>query len=81
MTKDECYRLSKSTFGVRLEEGKRSLTVAIPRDSVIKIVSPVETPQKMIEVDWHGLRVMMFAKDVHERGVLVDCSGAEASKT
>jgi hypothetical protein len=81
MTGNECFRPSTSTFGVRLEDGKPASTVTIPRDSVVKIVSGVETRLKMIEVDWQGLRVLVFVQDVHERGELVDQPRAEASKT
>ena len=71
LTKRKRFRLSKATMGVRLEGGKAVDTVQIPCDSVIEIVSGIETQQKMIEIDWRGLRVMVFARDVQDRGELV----------
>jgi hypothetical protein len=78
MTENECFRLSTSTFGVRLEDGKPASTINIPCDSVVKIVSGVETRLKMIEIDWQGIRVLVFVQDVHEHGELI--ARAEASK-
>ena len=58
-----------------MESGWKTANQPVPLtslcDSVVKIVSGIETPQRMIEVDWHGILVMIFIKDVHERGELV----------
>ena len=80
MTRNERFRLTTATSGVRVKDGKPSGgTVLIPSDSVIEIVSGVETLRKLIEVDWEGVRVMLFVEDVQQRGELVDGSSAEAS--
>ena len=71
VTKNQRFRLSKSTLGVRLEGGKPTGTTIIPADSVITIISGLANPQGTIEVDWQGLRALLFIRDIEERGKLV----------
>jgi hypothetical protein len=70
MIKSDRFRLSKDTFGVRLEEGKPGDTVLIPGDAVIEIIGAVDR-NNMIEVDWLGFHVVVFAADIQDCGELV----------
>ena len=50
--------------------------VLIPEDSVIKIVSRIENRHGMIEVEWAGTVVLLFAQDVRERGESIEVLAA-----
>jgi len=68
-------RLSTATWGVRSANGEKCM-VLIPEDSVIKIVSRIENRHGMIEVEWAGTVVLLFAQDVRERGESIEVLAA-----
>ena len=52
--------------------------ILIPKDSVIKIVSRIENRHRMIEIEWAGTIVLLFAQDVRERGESIETFAASS---
>ena len=50
--------------------------ILIPKDSVIKIVRAIENRHRMIEIEWDGIILLLFAQDVRERGESIEALGA-----
>jgi hypothetical protein len=48
-------------------------------DSVIEVLTGEENHERMVEVDWEGVKVMLFAQDVEERGIPLNRRRAKAS--
>jgi hypothetical protein len=44
---------------------------------VIEVVTGEENQERMVEVDWEGTRVLVFAVDVQDRGIPVESSHAK----
>jgi hypothetical protein len=65
--KGQKFRLSKSTYG--LDSGRQPIQV--PINSVVEVLTGEVDKQRMVEVDWQGTRVMLFAEDVQDRGIPV----------
>ena len=63
------FRLRNPTFGVTLKDGKMR-PILIPKDSVIEVLDLQQT-QRMLNVDWEGVFVRLFAQDIEERGELL----------
>ena len=78
MTKGQKFRLSQSTYG--LDSGKQPIQV--PIDSVVEVLTGEVDDHRMVEVDWQGTRVMLFAVDVQDRGIPVaSCQRARKKGT
>ena len=67
--KRKSYRLSASTLAVIYSAGQR-LPVTIPAGAVVTIEGN-EGQIGLVEVEWGGRVVTIFAEDLHERGELV----------
>jgi len=52
-----------------LKDGKMR-PILIPKDSVIEVLDLQQT-QRMLNVDWEGVFVRLFAQDIEERGELL----------
>jgi hypothetical protein len=62
------FRLSADTIGIEGFNGRRA-AVQIPAGSVITVESgPRPDDQRMVEVQWDGRRLVMFAEDIEQRG-------------
>ena len=44
---------------------------------MIEVVTGEENQERMVEVDWEGTRVLVFAVDVQDRGIPVESSHAK----
>ena len=70
MKKSARFRLGTPTFGLTSHDGE-TRPILIPAGSVVQIVSGIEDSQRMVEVHWDGVNVMMFVQDVQARGELL----------
>ena len=68
MTKGVKFRLSQPTCGIA-SKGLGMKAILLPQDSVIEVLTTRENDNRMLEVDWEGTTIMLFARDVQERGV------------
>jgi hypothetical protein len=70
------FRLKVPTLGV--EDGVEGrVAVTVPKDAILQVTSgPKPTDTRMVDVEWRGKRLVMFATDLRERGEEVDHSAA-----
>jgi len=50
----------------------------VPKDSVIEIVNGIENRHRMIEIEWAGTTLLLFAQDVRERGESIETFAASS---
>lgn len=63
------FRLSTPTFGITAKDGKMR-PILVPKASIIEVLDLQET-QRMVNVDWDGVLIRLFAQDIQERGELL----------
>ena len=63
--KGQKFRLSQPTCGV-VALGRQ--IIVIPTDSIIEVLVGKQDHHQMVEVDWKGTTVMLFARDIQDRG-------------
>ena len=61
------FKLERATLAITMVEGRRR-AIAIPVGAVIKVVSGPTPGDRMVDVQWDGKTVEMFAVDVDVRG-------------
>ena len=62
------FRLTTETLAIQRIEGERR-AVKVPADAIIRVISgPKPTDSRMIDVEWDGNQLVMFAEDVQRRG-------------
>lgn len=74
MAKAGALRLSMPAWGLRANDGETRM-ILVPEGSVIQVTDQVENRQHMVEVDWDGFIVKLFAQDIRERGELIRFAG------
>jgi hypothetical protein len=75
VTKGEKFRLSQTTYGLDSDKNP----IRIPIDSVVEVLTGEQNQEHMVEVDWKGTIVKVFAPHVQERGIPVRISHAKGS--
>ena len=78
VTKGEKFRLSQPTCGVIFLERQ---IIVIPTDSVIQVVTVRQDNHQMVEVDWNGATLRLFARDIQDRGIQVKPPDAISSNS
>jgi hypothetical protein len=68
------FKLETSTLAVETVDGK-GVTVTIPAEAMIKVVSGPRQGDRMMDILWNGRVVRMFAVDVEERGTEIEEKG------
>ena len=63
----ESYRLNKQTIGLSSEGGNRT-SVLIPKNAVVTIIDGPLNGNRMVNVKWEDLTIMIFVEDLRERG-------------
>jgi len=71
------FRLSRPTSGVASLDLQ---IIVIPAESTIEVLNSKENHHQMVEVDWGGTTVMLFARDIQDRGIPVKRSRTKTSK-
>ena len=66
----ESYRLNKQTIGMS-SEGENRTSVLIPKHAVVTVINGPLNGNRMVDVKWENLKVMIFVEDLRERGTLI----------
>ena len=71
MEKGQLFRFKTPTLAIsNMADGQR-LPVTVPTDAIVQVIAELFDTNGMVEVLWQERRLMVFAKDVAERGKLV----------
>jgi hypothetical protein len=65
------YRLNTPTLAIMVHDGQHS-SVTVPAGDVVKVTSGPLDENRLVEVEWKGKVLLMFAIDLRERGEPVD---------
>lgn len=68
------YFLRKTTLAI-LEQNGHKIPLTIPLGAEVWVVDAADENQ-LVNVEWEGKRVLMFAMDLRDRGELMDGDGA-----
>ena len=70
-----CYRLRVSSSG--LQKGvTHPIAISIPAGSILRVPNGIANSLGLVEVEWDGETVQMFAVDLHDRGALIQAVSA-----
>lgn len=59
------FRLVKPTLAIEEAEGRR-VAITIPEGETLRVISgPTPSDPRLVDVEWSGRRVVMFAVDLH----------------
>ena len=67
----ERYRLKTPTLAV-LRQDKHQLPLTIPNGEIVRVIGPTYDDRQLVDVEWDGKKLMMFARDLRDRGELVE---------
>ena len=70
-----CYRLLKTTVGVH-QEASRPVAISIPAGSFLRVPDGIANAAGLVEVEWDGETVQVFAVDLRDRGELFKAMSA-----
>lgn len=70
MTVHETYRINSATLAIHSESGDRT-PMMIPTGALVTLVAGPLDGLRMVDVNWYGKIVMMFAGDLRDRATLV----------
>ena len=63
------FRLKTETLAVETLDGGHRVAVSMPVGAVIHVIhGPTETDSRMVDIQWLGKSLVMFAVDVWARG-------------
>ena len=65
----EVYRLNSPTMGIHSNDGQHK-PVMLPAHSLITVIGSLDG-NRFVDCVCDDAKVMMFAVDIHERGILV----------
>ena len=65
------YRLNTPTLAILSEHGQR-IPITIPQGGIVRVVGPTYDDRQLVDIEWEGKKLLMFAVDLRERGELVD---------
>ncbi len=68
MRKGTAYRLTSATLGILTDNGRR-IAVTVPAGAVVVVIA---SDGPMVDLNWQGRGVTMFAVDVRNRGQAVE---------
>lgn len=75
MTVLRCYRLRISSSG--LQKGvTHPIAISIPAGSILRVPNGIANSVGLVDVEWDGETVQMFAVDLHDRGELIKAISA-----
>ncbi len=66
----ETYRINSATLAIHSDGGQR-IPMMIPTGAVVTLVAGPLDGLRMVDVNWYGKIVMMFAGDLRERATLI----------
>jgi hypothetical protein len=65
------YRLNTPTLAILSRDGQR-VPLTIPHDGIVRVIGPAYDDRQLVDVEWEGKKLLMFAIDLRNRGELVD---------
>jgi hypothetical protein len=65
------YRLRTPTLAIMEHDGHR-LPVTVPLGGVVQVIAGPVHGERLVDVEWEGKPLLMFAVDLHARGELVE---------
>ena len=68
------YRLNTPALAIMNQEGQRFRTT-IPLGGVVEVIAGPLDENWLLDVEWEGKAMTMFAVDIHVRAELVDGAG------
>jgi ribosomal protein L25 (general stress protein Ctc) len=68
------YKLRTTTVAVH-QEATRSVAISIPAGTVLKVFDSSANSSGLVDVEWDGKRVQVFAVDLRDRGELFRVRG------
>ena len=68
------YRLKTSTLGIQNKNGHAG-AVVVPADTMLTVRGQVSDADGLVECEWDGNTVSLFARDIKERGEVEHASG------
>jgi hypothetical protein len=75
---ERCYRLNTKTLG--LKEGLTHLIAfSIPPGSFVRLVESSVNASGLVEAEWDGEKIQIFAADLRARGELVRVMSANGN--
>jgi len=69
------YKLTSPTLAIHSVDGQQR-PVTMPVNALVKFMQPGVEDAKFVEVEWQTKRLLMFAVDLEDRGVLVRAARA-----
>lgn len=66
MSTGDKFKIISPTLGIMSTDGHR-IPITLPKNSIIEVVTGLVNHERMVDVRWEGLVVMVFAQDVRER--------------
>jgi len=68
MLTGKSFRLKVEMCGIETIRGKRT-AVRVPEKDVVRVLSgPTPRDERMVDVEWKGRKLVMFAEDIRDRG-------------
>ena len=61
------FRLREETIALETF-GRKQLTTQVPAGSVVTVSGPTSEDGRMVDVNWGGHKMVMFADDIQKRG-------------
>ena len=65
------YRLNTPTLAIMVHDGQHS-SVTVPAGDIVQVTDGPLDENRLVEVEWEGKVLLMFAVDLRERGEPVD---------
>jgi hypothetical protein len=66
----ESYRLGKQTIAID-SSGQEHSCVLIPQNAIVTVIGGPLNGNRMVDVKWERLTVMMFVEDLKSRGTQI----------
>jgi hypothetical protein len=67
MSKGEKYRIATSTVAITSSKEGRAI-VTIPKKAIVEVVSSVLNDERLVEILYQDRPLVMFTRDLRERG-------------
>jgi hypothetical protein len=65
------YRLNIPTLAILSKDGQR-VPMTIPYGGIVRVIGSTYDDRQLVDVEWEGKKLLMFAVDLRERGEMVE---------
>jgi hypothetical protein len=70
----ERYRLTTPTLAIWSRDGHR-IPMTIPNGGIVRVTGATYDDRQLVDIEWEGKKLLMFAVDLRDRGELVEGDG------